>query len=380
MHPGGIVQVNRSRGKRGLAAAGALLLAIGASRAAAPAPESAASPAAVPHAPRLFQVSMRYSYQTMPKSVKAFEFWFPFPSSDSSQTIHNALLLSPQDMELGADPETGNAMYHMTSGPRGGVPMEVSIRMDVQRLEQRLDLTKPPAHPTPADQDAAVRARWLRPEKRSPASREAKSRASRAVSGRKKPLDRARAIFDDVVNNMTLLADASRMPGAGQGDLQFTLKEMKGTAVDMAAAFVGMCRAMEIPARSVMGLLIPEGVRSGSIGGYHGWAEFYLDGYGWVPVDPAQAARHPSRREEYFGGVDPSRLTISMGRDIMLVPPQKGPRLNYFINPHWEGDGAEMPSPWVEASFTELDEIPRLTAPPAPADATTPTTSQPPPR
>ena len=129
-----------------------------------------------------------------------------------------------------------------------------------------------------------------------------------------------------------------------------------------------------------MGILIPEGVRNGSIGGYHGWAEFYLDGYGWVPVDPAQAARHPSRRDEYFGGLDPNRLTISVGRDIMLVPPQKSPRLNYFINPHWEGDGVEMPSPWVEVSFTELDEIPRMTTEPSPADANAPTTSEPPPR
>jgi transglutaminase-like putative cysteine protease len=119
-----------------------------------------------------------------------------------------------------------------------------------------------------------------------------------------------------------------------------------------------------------MGLQIPEGTRSGSIGGYHGWAEFWLDGLGWVPVDPAEALRHPSRRDEFFGRLDPDRVAISVGRDITLRPPQKGPPLNYFINPHWEGDGKEMPSPWVEATFTELDSIPRMET--VPTDAITP--------
>ncbi|MGH9866558.1 MAG: transglutaminase-like domain-containing protein [Candidatus Polarisedimenticolia bacterium] len=344
--------------------------------AATPGKAPAASSAAATPAERLFQVTLRYNYHAVPKQVQRFDFWFPLAFDDAFQMRQNLFTMAPYDLEFQTDPVTGNVIYHMVGGPRGGVPLQVSFRMDMRRAAQRVDLTRPPAAPTTPAQDLAARERWLRPEKHCPLSKEAKTRASKATK-RGKPQDRARGIFDYVVSNMTLLADASKTPGAGQGDLDFALREMKGTAEDLASAFVGLCRALDIPARTVMGMLIPEGVRNGQISGYHGWAEFYLDGYGWIPVDPALAVRHPSRRDEYFGGLDANRVAISIGRDVTLIPVQSTGPLNYFINPHWEGDGLEMPSPWVEAEFTELESIPRMLSQPVDADASAPTTPAP---
>lgn len=54
-----------------------------------------------------------------------------------------------------------------------------------------------------------------------------------------------------------------------------------------SALFVGFCRVMGIPAREVWGVIettdefAPEGFMKG-----HLWAEFFLSGIGWVPVDP----------------------------------------------------------------------------------------------
>lgn len=52
--------------------------------------------------------------------------------------------------------------------------------------------------------------------------------------------------------------------------------------------FVGLCRAAGVPARSVWGLttVLPgQDQRFGAIAS-HNWAEFYVAGCGWVPVDP----------------------------------------------------------------------------------------------
>jgi hypothetical protein len=46
----------------------------------------------------------------------------------------------------------------------------------------------------------------------------------------------------------------------------------------------------------------PEGKREGDIPGYHCWAEFYLDGVGWVPVDASEASKFPAKRDYFFGG------------------------------------------------------------------------------
>jgi tetratricopeptide (TPR) repeat protein len=55
-----------------------------------------------------------------------------------------------------------------------------------------------------------------------------------------------------------------------------------------AMLFTGLCRAAGIPARPVWGLMrVPPGVdrKFGDIVS-HNWAEFYVPGCGWVPIDP----------------------------------------------------------------------------------------------
>ncbi|NIN98761.1 MAG: transglutaminase domain-containing protein, partial [Anaerolineae bacterium] len=65
-------------------------------------------------------------------------------------------------------------------------------------------------------------------------------------------------------------------------------------------------------------------------GGYHCWAKFFLPGAGWVPVDISEADKHPSKVDYFFGTICENRVAFSVGRDILLTPPQQGERLNYF--------------------------------------------------
>jgi len=46
---------------------------------------------------------------------------------------------------------------------------------------------------------------------------------------------------------------------------------------------------------SIIKLVLTRG--SGEIGGYHCWAEFYLRGYGWVPVDTSEGWKQPEKRD-----------------------------------------------------------------------------------
>jgi transglutaminase-like putative cysteine protease len=126
--------------------------------------------------------------------------------------------------------------------------------------------------------------------------------------------------------------------GWGRGDSLWACDSRRGNCTDFHSVFISLMRAAGIPARFEIGFPIGEAV-SGEIPGYHCWAEFYLDGTGWVPVDISEAWKAPARHDYFFGTIDTNRLRFSTGRDVTLDPKQDGPPLNYFVYPYVEVDG-----------------------------------------
>jgi transglutaminase-like putative cysteine protease len=114
-----------------------------------------------------------------------------------------------------------------------------------------------------------------------------------------------------------------------------------------------MAQASEIPSRFKIGFVIPS-ESSGTIPGYHCWAEFYDGKKGWVPVDASEAWKHPELADYYFGARDGNRLLISTGREIRLVPaPANGP-VNIFFYPYVEVNGKPIDGVRTEFRFRDL--------------------------
>ena len=80
-----------------------------------------------------------------------------------------------------------------------------------------------------------------------------------------------------------------------------------------------------------MGFPIPSG-KEGKVKGYHCWADYYIDGEGWYPVDISEADKDPSKAEYFFGTVDESRVEMMIGRDFSLDEYSSNP-VNLFIYP-----------------------------------------------
>lgn len=81
--------------------------------------------------------------------------------------------------------------------------------------------------------------------------------------------------------------------GAAQGQMQATGEQAQSQpaetperppAMDYAHLFVGAARALDIPARYVLGYVAPG---DGHAGGIHAWAEAFDDGLGWIGFDPS---------------------------------------------------------------------------------------------
>ena len=93
-------------------------------------------------------------------------------------------------------------------------------------------------------------------------------------------------------------------------------------AYGYAALTVSLLRAQDIPARLVSGYLVCDSATIER----HYWGEFYIESFGWVPLDPAAADgavcesfRMPEDPVSfYFGSTDADRITFSKG--LIEVP------------------------------------------------------------
>ncbi|PYU05152.1 MAG: hypothetical protein DMG34_08945 [Acidobacteria bacterium] len=141
--------------------------------------------------------------------------------------------------------------------------------------------------------------------------------------------------------------------GWGNGDAIWACTAKCGNCTDFHSLFIGMMLAAGIPARFEIGFPLPADRHDGAVPGYHCWAEFYVEPYGWIAVDASEAWTHPDKKDYFFGAHDDNRLQFTVGRDIRLDPPQQGDPLNYLIYPY-ALDGKPFA---LESKFSFQDRI-----------------------
>ena len=179
------------------------------------------------------------------------------------------------------------------------------------------------------------------------------------LRGRRLPDDQfeaARMLYELVNQHMRYSKDGT---GWGQGDAEWACDSKYGNCSDFHSLFISLARSQKIPAKFEMGFPLPDKQRQGEIAGYHCWAKFKPAGRGWVPVDISEANKNPKMKEYYFGNLTADRVTFSVGRDIVLVPKQDGPPLNFFIYPYVEVDGKPCAAEKVARKFSYVDIPPK---------------------
>lgn len=334
----------------------ALLLAL-AAPAAATTTTPARNDAPTPRVGR-FILRTQTLFSPIPANLSQVAFWIAAPFKDDYQKTFQFVIFSGYSAQTYELTDPGTLVAFMEGGPRGGQPLSATTSIMVERVEERHTVLTPGQIPPLTTEEKRLMGRWLKPDPTGMSQKELKAMAARITAGLKDPVGRARAVYEHLVVKMALTRGNPNQ-SEGVGNLATVFKQMKGSSVDMAAAFVALCRASGVPARTVTGLKIPVGLRKGDLSDFHGWAEFYADQIGWIPVDPAEAARDASKREYYFGSLDERRIGISKGREITLAPPQAGPPLNYLVTAYWEGDSKPMRDPAQDIAFEEIDEIPQ---------------------
>jgi transglutaminase-like putative cysteine protease len=284
--------------------------------------------------------SFEFTYVTripgLPADAKSSRIWIPLPQSGPYQTISDLKIESPFAYSTHRDSEYGNEyVYLEVPAAKVAGPAEVRVHFHGTRQEHRVVLgAQPIAAKTGAG--AAELQRFLQPDQRVPLGGIIGELSAQETQGIQDAVAKARAIYDYVIANMRYDKSGT---GWGNGDAIWACTAKRGNCTDFHSLFIGMMRAAGIPARFEIGFSLPEDQHGGTIPGYHCWAEFYVEPYGWIPVDASEAWKHPEKKNYFFGAHDDNRLQFSVGRDVRLDPPQQGEPLNYFIYPYAEVDG-----------------------------------------
>ncbi len=200
---------------------------------------------------------------------------------------------------------------------------------------------------------------YLQPSRYVPTDGIVKATALKATAGTTTDMEKARAIYDCVVENT--FRDP-KVRGCGRGDIRFMLEsgDMGGKCADLNALYVGLARSVGLPARDVYGLRIAKsdlGYKSLGLAtdkatkAQHCRAEVYLREYGWVPVDPADVRKvvleeppgnRPlsdemvsKARKRLFGSWEMNWMAYNYAHDVEL-PGSAKPPLVFFMYPQAE--------------------------------------------
>ncbi|MDB5289994.1 MAG: transglutaminase protein [Phycisphaerales bacterium] len=301
---------------------------------AAPASQPAALLPATQPAPQARTFVLRYvaTIKDLPASAERLDLWLPIPPSNGSQIVTDISIDAPFPHEIVTESVYGGQVAHLWS--KKPIPTTITLTFRATRRPGRA-LPDPEEISTPRTGLESPADRYLQPDRLGIIDDRIKALADQITAGRTDAVSKSRAIYDYVIAHM---AYDKTTPGWGRGDTARACEVGKGNCTDFHALFISLARAQHIPARFEIGFQLPTDKRSGKIEGYHCWSEFWSPDLGWIPVDCSEAWKHSAMKEFYFGGLDPDRIAISLGRDLTL-PGMHGEPVNYLLNPYAEVDG-----------------------------------------
>jgi len=284
--------------------------------------------------------------------------WLPIPSVDSGyqKTLDNAWSGNAQTAKIVHDGTYGAGMLY-AEWPTAEKNPVIELYSRFATRDRAVDFS---ARPESVERlSPGQRAFYTGSTEHMPTDGIVKRTAQDITKGARTDYDKAKAIYEWIVEN-TYRDPKTR--GCGVGDIKTMLEtgNLGGKCADLNALYVGLARAVGLPARDVYGVRVAKsqfGYRSLGAGtanitrAQHCRAEVHLAGFGWVPVDPADVRKvvleekaQPTDlsdplvqavRPKLFGAWEMNWLAFNTANDFAL-PNSKGGKLTFFMYPQAE--------------------------------------------
>ena len=281
--------------------------------------------------------------------------WVPMPlmpDTDYQKSLGQSWIGNAANMRVHRDEKYGAGIFY-AEWPAGEAAPVAEVVTRFATRDRAVDLSKP-GNVSP--EDKKVLALELAPTKFIVTDGLVRQTAREATKNARTDVEKARALYEWIVDN-TFRDPKTR--GCGIGDIKGMLetRNLGGKCADLNALFVGMARSVGIPARDVYGVRVADSAVYKSLGksgditkAQHCRAEFYLAGYGWVPVDPADVRKLvleenggtpltdpkvQAARVKLFGAWEMNWQAYNTAADVKL-PNSPGDPVPFFMYPQAE--------------------------------------------
>jgi transglutaminase-like putative cysteine protease len=262
----------------------------------------------------------------------ALYLWVPQPVRSASQ---RKIELLSRNYEPFVENHRGTTLFQLNNlSPRTTMNISLSYLVEVYALETSLKVQS-----VKDGGDSPVKSIYTQPSPFIPSDDPRITAQAAALSGRERnPYIKARRIYDWLITEVNIQAEPLN------GGAVEALEEEKADPYMAALLFCSLARAAGIPSLPAAGVLVNRNRQTFR----HYWAEFWIDDFGWIPLDPALGAgaapAHINPRSDaaayYFGNLDNQRLTFSRGQTALSQMDPRGraaahPR-NYALQNLWE--------------------------------------------
>ncbi len=265
-------------------------------------------------------ITMEFDLSGHPADQEA-KLWIPYPLSDRDQLVTNITASGDYAESAVYSDQKYSTPILYARWEKGSTSRKLTLNFTVTRQEVvRKDFPKQEAAWNPIDY-----ALYLAPTSLGPIDGVVKELAEKIVGDNTTVYGKAKAIYDWTCENMYRDPETK---GCGSGDVCLLLQTPGGKCTDIHSVFVSLCRAAGVPAREIFGIRQGKKEVQDITKWQHCWAEFFLPGYGWVPVDPADVRKmmltqnlqlddQKTRdyRDYFWGAWDPYRVKLAVGRD-----------------------------------------------------------------
>ncbi|GHV69970.1 hypothetical protein AGMMS49928_15310 [Spirochaetia bacterium] len=303
---------------------------------------------------RTYTISYSTDIRVMDSTTpNALYLWIPRPALSASQ--RNVKLLS-RSREPFVELLRGTSLFQLNNlAPLAEENISLSYIVEVYAVETdiRPQAIKP-------DTPSPLRNTYTRPSALIPSdTTEIKNQVNAIIGRERNAYLKARSIYQWIVGQVEI--DTTFKTG---GVLE-ALEEKKADSYQSALLFCALARAAGIPALPVAGVLVDRLRHTHR----HYWAEFWIEGFGWVPVDPALGAGAVPEdfggREDsavyYFGSTDNQRIAFSRGQGELSRMDMKGRAVSrnrdYALQNLWEeaaGGLESYSSLWSDVTITGM--------------------------